>query len=157
MSIEKTIRAIVPVLVCATVWLLPVPAGVTAQAWHLLAIFLATITALILQPLPLGATVLISVTATMVTDTSHFSPSSGSTVMYPSPLKKALELRTRGPTGKMFGGGLPGHTTLWAWSDARKKTQQVTRWKVFLTAFSYSPGVDGGLASAGLVGGDCCC
>ena len=69
MSNTKTVRGIVTVLVCVTVWLLPIPSGVAGKAWHLLAIFLATIVGLILQPLPMGAVVLIGITATTLTGT----------------------------------------------------------------------------------------
>ena len=37
------------------IWYMPVPEGVRAEAWHLLAIFVATIVAIILEPLPMGA------------------------------------------------------------------------------------------------------
>ena len=62
-------RGIVTVLVAVIIWFLPIPAGVEEKAWHLLAIFLATIIGLILQPLPLGAVVLIGTTATALTNT----------------------------------------------------------------------------------------
>jgi len=63
------VRGIVTVLVAVIIWFLPIPAGVEEKAWHLLAIFLATIIGLILQPLPLGAVVLIGTTATALTNT----------------------------------------------------------------------------------------
>lgn len=43
--------------------LAPVPAGITAQSWRLLAIFVATIIGSILRPVPGGAMVLLGVTA----------------------------------------------------------------------------------------------
>jgi DASS family divalent anion:Na+ symporter len=44
-------------------WMLPVPAGLTPQAWHLFSIFVTTVVALIVQPLPVGAiSVLVIVT-----------------------------------------------------------------------------------------------
>ncbi|MDT4897666.1 MAG: divalent anion:Na+ symporter, family [Acidobacteriota bacterium] len=43
--------------------LAPVPSGITAQAWRLLAIFVATIIGSILRPVPSGAMVLLGVTA----------------------------------------------------------------------------------------------
>src|SRR3982751_6179046 len=43
--------------------LIPVPAGITVQAWRLLAIFVATIIGSILRPVPSGAMVLLGVTA----------------------------------------------------------------------------------------------
>ncbi|MBA3767569.1 MAG: DASS family sodium-coupled anion symporter [Acidobacteria bacterium] len=41
----------------------PVPAGITAQSWRLLAIFIATIIGSILRPVPGGAVVLLGITA----------------------------------------------------------------------------------------------
>jgi DASS family divalent anion:Na+ symporter len=43
--------------------LIPVPSGITVQAWRLLAIFVATIIGSILRPVPSGAIVLLGVTA----------------------------------------------------------------------------------------------
>lgn len=43
--------------------LIPVPAGITVQAWRLLAIFVATIIGSIVRPAPSGAVVLLGVTA----------------------------------------------------------------------------------------------
>ena len=43
------------------IWFLPIPAGLNAAAWHLFAIFVATILAFILQPLPLGAIALLGI------------------------------------------------------------------------------------------------
>ncbi|HWT81263.1 MAG TPA: DASS family sodium-coupled anion symporter, partial [Candidatus Methylomirabilis sp.] len=62
-------RGIVTILAAVIVWYLPIPTGVTDKAWHLFAIFFATIIGLILQPLPMGAVVLIGTTATTLTDT----------------------------------------------------------------------------------------
>jgi DASS family divalent anion:Na+ symporter len=55
--------------VALIIWYLPAPAGVAIKAWHLLAIFAATIVGLILQPLPMGAVVLIGTMATALTGT----------------------------------------------------------------------------------------
>lgn len=51
----------------AAIWFSPVPEGVKLEAWHLLAIFAATILAFILQPLPVGAIAFISLTFTALT------------------------------------------------------------------------------------------
>jgi DASS family divalent anion:Na+ symporter len=51
-------------LVGIVIWFIPVPAGLKPQAWHLFAIFVATILGFILQPLPIGAVALISVGVT---------------------------------------------------------------------------------------------
>jgi divalent anion:Na+ symporter, DASS family len=47
--------------------LMPVPVGVTPQGWRLFAIFVGTILGLILQPLPIGATVFMAVTIAALT------------------------------------------------------------------------------------------
>jgi DASS family divalent anion:Na+ symporter len=41
------------------IWHLPAPQGVTADAWHLLAIFVATIVGIVLVPPPMGAVALL--------------------------------------------------------------------------------------------------
>lgn len=55
------------------VWLCPAPNGVSAQAWHLLSIFVATIVGIITQPLPLGAVAMLGLGAAMVTKTLTFA------------------------------------------------------------------------------------
>jgi len=50
-------------------WFIPVPTGLKPQAWHLLAIFVATIIGIILQPLPMGAMALIGITVCALTKT----------------------------------------------------------------------------------------
>ena len=45
------------------------PEGVDPKAWQLFAIFVATIVGLILQPVPMGAVVLIGVTLSALTGT----------------------------------------------------------------------------------------
>lgn len=49
------------------VLLMPAPAGITSSSWRLLAIFVATITGLIVHPLPGGAIVLLGVSALALT------------------------------------------------------------------------------------------
>lgn len=61
---REFIRAIVAIALGAAIWLAPVPAGVKTQAWHLFAVFVATIFGFILKPLPMGAVALISLTFT---------------------------------------------------------------------------------------------
>ena len=55
------------------VWFCPAPNGVSAQAWHLLAIFVSTIVGIITQPLPLGAVAMLGLGAAMVTKTLTFA------------------------------------------------------------------------------------
>ncbi|XP_047327346.1 dicarboxylate transporter 1, chloroplastic-like [Impatiens glandulifera] len=54
-------------------WLVPHPAGVTRNAWQLLAIFLATIVGIITQPLPLGAVALMGLGTCVLTKTLTFA------------------------------------------------------------------------------------
>ncbi|KAK6925629.1 Solute carrier family 13 [Dillenia turbinata] len=54
-------------------WFVPVPAGVSRNAWQLLSIFLATIVGIITQPLPLGAVALMGLGASVLTKTLTFS------------------------------------------------------------------------------------
>jgi divalent anion:Na+ symporter, DASS family len=48
------------------VGLVPIPSGISAQSWGLLAIFVSTVAGLMIQPLPGGAMVLLGVSATAV-------------------------------------------------------------------------------------------
>lgn len=57
-------RSALVVLIGALIWFLPIPEGVKPEAWHLLAIFVATILGFILQPLPIGAIAFISISFT---------------------------------------------------------------------------------------------
>ena len=66
---NRVIRGAITVLAAVVIWLLPAPAGVDIKAWHLFAIFFATIIGLIAQPLPMGAVVLIGTTLTALTNT----------------------------------------------------------------------------------------
>lgn len=61
-------RALIVLAILVVIWFFPVPDGVEVAAWRLFAIFAATIAGLILQPLPMGAIVLLGVTLTVVTE-----------------------------------------------------------------------------------------
>lgn len=71
----RIVPLLVTLLIGVVIWFLPMPQGVSelvnsagnptgAQAWHLFAIFVATIAGLILKPLPMGAVALIGIGAT---------------------------------------------------------------------------------------------
>ncbi|MEI7680861.1 MAG: DASS family sodium-coupled anion symporter [Betaproteobacteria bacterium] len=66
---QRIFRFIVILAVGVSLWTLPVPAGINHKAWELFAIFVATILGLILQPLPMGAMVLIGMSMTALTET----------------------------------------------------------------------------------------
>ncbi|MDD2886689.1 MAG: DASS family sodium-coupled anion symporter [Aliarcobacter sp.] len=51
MSSQK-IKMIIPILVILILWFIPAPEGLTANAWHFLAIFFAVVVGLILEPVP---------------------------------------------------------------------------------------------------------
>jgi len=61
---RNLVHGLLVLAVGLVVWFIPVPAGLKAPAWHLFAIFVATILGFILQPLPIGAISLISLALT---------------------------------------------------------------------------------------------
>lgn len=60
-------RGLIVVGLAGILWCIPVPAGLTLKAWHLFAIFAATILGFILQPMPLGAVALAGITFSALT------------------------------------------------------------------------------------------
>lgn len=70
----RIIRGIIVIIVGLIIWYSPVPVGVKKEAWHLLAIFVATIFGLILTPLPMGAVVVIGVMMTTFTNVLKIGP-----------------------------------------------------------------------------------
>ncbi len=49
---KQAIKMIIPIVVLLVVWFIPAPQGLSANAWHFLAIFLAVIVGLIIEPIP---------------------------------------------------------------------------------------------------------
>ena len=66
-------RLLLTGLVGIAIWFVPVPEGVTVEAWHLLAIFVATIVGLVVRPLPMGAVAMIGIVMTALTGTLSIS------------------------------------------------------------------------------------
>lgn len=60
------VKGLLCVLIGVVIWFLPIPEGVKPEAWHLLAVFVATIAGFILQPLSIGAVSLIACTALVI-------------------------------------------------------------------------------------------
>src|SRR5262245_65665062 len=56
-------------LLGTALWFAPPPAAITPQAWHLFAIFVATIAGLITKPLPIGAVAFIAMSVVALTGT----------------------------------------------------------------------------------------
>ena len=69
-------KFILPVVVGIILWLItPIrPEGLSADAWHMFAIFVATIIGCITQPLPIGAVAMIGFTLTVLTGTVDIDP-----------------------------------------------------------------------------------
>lgn len=71
----KPIQAVIAIVVGLIIWfVIPVPTGVTAEAWHMLALFIATIVAIIGKVLPIGAIAVIAVTLVALTGVTSDSP-----------------------------------------------------------------------------------
>lgn len=66
---NKLVQFAIPLIVGLIIWFSPVPAGVKIAAWHLLAIFVATIVGIIVKPLPMGAVAMIGIAVTALTGT----------------------------------------------------------------------------------------
>ena len=52
---QKLIRWAVPLAVLLLIWVMPTPEGLKPEAWHMFAIFAATIAAILSSPIPSGA------------------------------------------------------------------------------------------------------
>ncbi len=63
------IKRVLPIVVVVGIWLVPVPAGLTAPAWHLFAIFIAAIGAVLLGAYPLVTATALAVAAAVLTGT----------------------------------------------------------------------------------------
>jgi divalent anion:Na+ symporter, DASS family len=62
-------RRLIPFAVAIGIWMVPVPAGLTAPAWHLFAIFVASIAAVLVGAFPLLTSTMLAVAAVVLTDT----------------------------------------------------------------------------------------
>lgn len=66
---KKVFAVVVPIALGIAIWLAPLPANLSPQAWHMFAIFAATIAAILTQPLPSGAVMLIALCVAIFTQT----------------------------------------------------------------------------------------
>lgn len=66
---KKLVSWLVILAVGCGIWFTPEPTGVDPNAWHLLAVFVATVLGLILEPIPMGAVAICGIAATAVTGT----------------------------------------------------------------------------------------
>ncbi|WP_221793902.1 anion permease [Oceanobacter mangrovi] len=71
----KLIPGLVTLLVTGLIWfVIPVPAGVTPAAWHLLALFVGTIVAIIGKAMPIGEIAIISMALVALTGVTSDNP-----------------------------------------------------------------------------------
>lgn len=74
----KPIPAAVALAIALVIWfLIPVPAGVTPQAWHLLAMFVGIIAAIIGKAMPIGALAMLAIMLVAVTGVTAEKPADG--------------------------------------------------------------------------------
>ena len=66
---HRLMAFILPISLGIIVWFLPVPEGVSIQAWHLLAIFLGTIVAFVIKPIPQGAVAIVALVVVVLSGT----------------------------------------------------------------------------------------
>lgn len=71
----KLTPLLVTLIVGIVIWFSPLPAGVDIKAWHLLAIFVATVVGIIAKPLPMGAVAMLGIAITALTGTLTISES----------------------------------------------------------------------------------
>ena len=71
----KVIPALISVAIILLIWfVIPVPEGVSANAWHLLALFVGTIAAIIGKVMPIGALAVVAITLVAITGVTSDSP-----------------------------------------------------------------------------------
>ena len=68
-KIERSSPWLLTLSVGIIVWLLPPPGGIEERAWHLLAVFLATMVGFVTKPLPIGATAIIALAILVTSNT----------------------------------------------------------------------------------------
>ena len=66
-------KALIPLILGVGIWFIPVPSGLTPQAWHIFALMVAIIAGFITAPLPIGAVAFIGITVTILTGTLKMS------------------------------------------------------------------------------------
>lgn len=72
----KALPTLISLFITLLIWfVIPVPAGVDPDAWHLLAMFVGVIAAIIGKAMPIGAIAIIAITLVAVTGVTNDSPS----------------------------------------------------------------------------------
>lgn len=70
-------KAIIPIVVGVAIALIPAPGGLEERAWYMLALFVATIVAIIVKVMPMGAVCLIALTISGLFSITPISPGDG--------------------------------------------------------------------------------
>ncbi|MCM2676083.1 anion permease [Shouchella plakortidis] len=65
----RYVHLLITIAIGVIIWFIPVPAGLEPEAWHLFAIFVATIIGLIIKPMPMGSVAILGLTAVVLTRT----------------------------------------------------------------------------------------
>ena len=66
-------KLLIPIAIGVVLWLIPPPEGLSAKAWQMFAIFVATIAGIILAPLPMSAVAIVSATVATLLGVIPFS------------------------------------------------------------------------------------
>jgi divalent anion:Na+ symporter, DASS family len=69
MRAAMTPRGLVPFAAAIAIWIIPTPAGLTVQAWHLFAIFVAAIVSVLVGAYPLLTSTMLAVAAVVISGT----------------------------------------------------------------------------------------
>jgi DASS family divalent anion:Na+ symporter len=68
-SVGRLIKGAIPFALALGIWFVPVPAGLTAPAWHLFAVFVAAIASVLVGAFPLLTSTMLAVAAVVLTGT----------------------------------------------------------------------------------------
>lgn len=72
----KALPTLISLFITLLIWfVVPVPTGVDPNAWHLLAMFIGVIAAIIGKAMPIGAIAIIAITLVAITGVTNTSPS----------------------------------------------------------------------------------
>lgn len=72
----RIVPGLIAILATLIIWfIVPVPEGVTSNAWHLLALFVGTVVAIIGKAMPIGALAILAITLVALTGVTNDSPS----------------------------------------------------------------------------------
>jgi DASS family divalent anion:Na+ symporter len=98
------------VVVGVALWFTPPPSGLNAQAWHVLGVFVTTILAFLVRPLPMGPCVLIALL--VLATTGALAPVSQPSLLAQGPVRP---LPANDPINESFKAAVSGYgdTTVW--------------------------------------------